>query len=179
MFDNSLLIVGFFILQSKTGLLYLKNPRQRPLFSDRIIILVSSWKDPNEYLAGAQIPISRIPSFPFRFRISDKNVFGKTKQNQELWADICQREDLLVSAVVCSPQQGDKKSFDDSSKWSKLCLLQNRQTVTSDIDEEQKSYPTVHAIGASKLLRLDKSDQAIPEGSPTVVMRIPASLGLE
>jgi hypothetical protein len=153
----------------------LKNQRQqRPNFSDRIVIVVSSLQQPGVYLAGAQIPISRVPSFPFRFRITEQNAIMKAGDTLLQWTDICQREDLQVSAVVCSPEPRDEtNSSKDPIKWSELCLIENKPRTN---DEKAMTYPTLRVQGTSKLLRLNS--EQLPE-SPSLVMRMPVSLGLE
>lgn len=74
------------------GLVYLTKPqRVQPLPSDMLLVTVRDFEAPDEVLAGAKIPVSRI-RFPLNFAMSERNVvLGKSLSDK----------DLLVKARLC------------------------------------------------------------------------------
>lgn len=77
------------------GLVYLANPQIRPGPLDTLILTVRDYNHPDEVLAGAKLPISRV-RFPLAFSMFDKNILP---QKKELWDQV--KGDLLVKVNIC------------------------------------------------------------------------------
>lgn len=192
------------------GLLYFKNPRRSKQrlspYDDRVIVTVRSMNAPHQILAGAQIPVSRIPSFPFRFRITNKNVIvdnnniiSSTKQQQEqqqaLWNDVCRQDDLIIKVVVCSASASSSSLNSDDDDDSRMCQWQRQsgtKVINGSFDDDddstneprqQQQQPILRGQGISKLIRWNNTDN--DSGSPdgggdeVVVIRAPASVALD
>lgn len=114
------------------GLVSLAQPRSsiRPTGSDILLLTV---RDPNTStiapLAMARVPVSRINSFPFRFRMTEVNA-----TDQRRFREAARSSDLVVDAVVC-PR-------DVESESSKQACIESS---------------TLQASGVTKLLELQLS----------------------
>jgi hypothetical protein len=124
------------VSKTNAGLLTLKNPRSenRPTASDIVLLTVRDVKNPDIVLAGAKLPISRI-RFPLRFKLSTSNLVSA--KEAAIWKESASQHDLLVQAVVCSPE---------SLKTSKSTTC---------------STSSFQAQGVAKLLRLQDNDVTI------------------
>lgn len=89
------------------GLVYLSNPQLvRPLPSDMLILTVRDWTAPDQVLAGAKVPVSRI-RFPFSFAMSERNVVpGKSLSEKDLLINA----KLCPSATPCSDEEASLKA---------------------------------------------------------------------
>ena len=94
-------------------------------------------KHPDIVLAGAKLPISRI-RFPLRFKLSTSNLKGP--KELAIWKESASQHDLLVQAVVCSPES--------------LTTSASTSTITC-------SDARFHAQGVAKLLRLQDNEVTI------------------
>jgi hypothetical protein len=99
-------------------------------------LTVRDVKHPDIVLAGAKLPISRI-RFPLRFKLSTSNLKGA--KELAIWKESASQHDLLVQAVVCSPES--------------LTTSVSKGTTCSDA--------RFQAQGVAKLLRLQENDVTI------------------
>jgi hypothetical protein len=77
------------------GLVYLADLQDRPGYLDTLILTVRDRSRPEQVVAGAKLPVSKI-RFPLDFRMYDQNILP---DKRELWNEI--DGDLLVEAKVC------------------------------------------------------------------------------
>jgi hypothetical protein len=96
-------------------------------------LTVRDVKHPDIVLAGAKLPVSRI-RFPLRFKLSTSNLKGA--KEAAIWKESACQHDLLVQAVVCSPE----------SLTTSTCSTSNAR---------------FQAQGVAKLLRLQENDVTI------------------
>jgi hypothetical protein len=139
-----------------TGLLTLKNPKSelRPTASDIVLLTVRDVKHPDIVLAGAKLPISRI-RFPLRFKLSTSNLKGP--KELAIWKESASQHDLLVQAVVCSPES--------------LTTSPSTRTTCSDA--------RFQAQGVAKLLRLQDNDVTIRSAVSLPLAFITADTGTD
>mmetsp|Transcript_28276 Transcript_28276/g.39805 ORF Transcript_28276/g.39805 Transcript_28276/m.39805 type:complete len:240 (-) Transcript_28276:1270-1989(-) len=81
------------------GLVYLVRPNSeiRPYSTDTLVLTAGSLTTPDDVLAGAKIPVSRL-RFPTSFRMYKENILsGKTSQ----WYDLEESGEILVKAKIC------------------------------------------------------------------------------
>jgi hypothetical protein len=97
-------------------------------------LTVRDVKHPDIVLAGAKLPFSRI-RFPLRFTLSTSNLVGA--KEAAIWKESACQHDLLVQAVVCSPES----------------LTTSKSTTCSNA--------RFQAQGVAKLLRLQDNDVTI------------------
>lgn len=141
---------------------------RRPTASDTIILTVRSVNDPTEtVLAGANLPVSRIRSFPVRFLLNEKNSVsfagGSGESSRRTWINALENDDMVVEAVVCSRSSVDEKR----SAGESLLKLKGLCSTTSG--------STMGGKGFAKLLKLNTGGQA---GSNTITIRAPVSVVL-
>mmetsp|Transcript_7413 Transcript_7413/g.11235 ORF Transcript_7413/g.11235 Transcript_7413/m.11235 type:complete len:239 (+) Transcript_7413:131-847(+) len=94
------------------GLVYLVRPNSeiRPYSTDTLVLTAGSLTAPDEVLAGAKIPVSRL-RFPTSFRMYKENILsGKTSQ----WSDLEESGEILVKAKIC-PEGVPLPCSDDES----------------------------------------------------------------
>lgn len=89
------------------GLVYLTKPqRVQPLPSDMLLVTVRDFEAPDDVLAGAKIPVSRI-RFPLNFAMSERNVvLGKSLSDKDLLV----KARLCPSDTPCSDEEASLKA---------------------------------------------------------------------
>jgi hypothetical protein len=120
--------------------------------------------DPNTVLAGAKIPVSRIRSFPVRFRLTAANAL--TGQ-EGTWADAVQDKDVTVRAVVC-----DREVDLAEAAAAAVEAKHDRNSMLSSC--KNSNGKMIGGQGTAKLLRLQLQDETIP-----TILRAPASVALQ
>ena len=105
-----------------------------------------------DVLAGAKIPVSKIPNFPFRFQLTESNYASSQQGN---WIEALSNKDLLLRATICP---------DTSSKIP--CNDTNEQTY--------------EALGIAKLLTFGQQPQASQQQgqAETTISKIRAPVSL-
>lgn len=160
---------GYSCSCAATGQIALNNPASnlRPTASDVIVLTVRSINDPDEtVLAGASLPVSRIPSFPVRFLLNEKNAVlsadGTRDSATKAWKNALENNDMIVEAFVCSRTSVDEKRSARESllKLKAVCLATNGSPMGGK--------------GFAKLLRLSTGK----EGSDPIIVRAPVSVVL-
>jgi hypothetical protein len=140
------------------------NSPLRPTASDIILLTVRPLNDKAQILAGARIPVSKIPSFPVRFVLNEKNALPSASS---AWATAIETVDMVVEAVVCSRDIVEEKRAAGDHDWSnakKVCSA----TATGTTDS------TLGGEALAKLLKLTTG----PVGSDPVIIRAPVSVVL-
>lgn len=161
------------------GLVSLKNPRSevRPNIRDTIVFTVHPIHDPENVLAGARLPVSRIAQFPVRFRLDERNLMPSEDATKSPLAT----GDLLVRAVVCSPPDEDKRGIDHATQYELGTTITKRNRRSNNDDSssnrwsmEQEGCTHVLRLGASavaKLLQFD--DQKTTVRAPVSLILAP------
>ena len=175
-------------------MVYLKNPKseRRPFSSDVIVLSVRTTLEPNVIVAGAMIPVSRIPSsgFPFQFRINAKNAIqnkASSSSPQETWNYVMNNNDLLVQAVVCDR---DTIRFENGGKKNRniyevldICQLApvEHDSMSTRLSGEGIAK-LIRYTGSNTMDKLESSSSASESKFTTtpneVIIRAPVSLPL-
>jgi hypothetical protein len=125
-----------------------------------VVITVRTSEQPDVVFAGARIPVSRIGSFPVRFKMTDKNVIlspSSTSSARLVWTQAMTSSDLVVEAVVCPTD----------------AVLPDGTIAPSMCRSTEEAAP-IRAIGLAKLVRLQsKNDDTV------TFIRAPVALPLE
>ena len=155
-----------------------------------IVITIQTTSEPDIIVAGAMVPVSRIPSsFPFQFRINAKNAIQSSKASslspQETWNYVMTNDDLLVRAVVCSREA---ILFDDGNKNRDIYkVLDMCHTTVAEMDTSspmstlqlQQSQTPLSGQGIAKLIRYSGEENTSSSNrSNNVTIRAPVSLPL-
>jgi hypothetical protein len=161
--DIYFLIVSFASFSVAVGLIYLKNPKsdRRPNGSDVIVISIRTTLAPTVIVAGAIVPVSRVASFPFQFRINSKNAIHNQSSSssslspQEAWNDAMKNNDLVVQAVVCPRDTIGYENGSHSKRniYDILDACQLVPTETNSVSSTTSTSTLLSGEGLAKLIR--------------------------
>jgi hypothetical protein len=129
-----------------------------------VVITVRTFDQPDVVFAGARIPVSRIGSFPVRFKMTEKNVIqspSSTSSARLVWTQAMTSNDLVVEAVVCQTDTMLPDGTIDVNATPSMC----RST--------EGAIP-MRATGLAKLVRLQNN-----EDDSVTFIRAPVALPLE
>ena len=194
------------LFQLLTGLIYLKHPKseRRPKSSDVIVVSVRTMTEPPVIVAGAILPVSRIPSFPVQFRINAKNIIhnsnnnngatASSSPNDTSWNYLMNNQDLVVQAIVCDRDtiRDENGSTKNRNIYNLLNMCQSTPTKDSNTVPSTVYSTPLTGEGIAKLIRYTGNSNNIdtiqPDASSTsitdatsneiLIIRAPVSLPL-
>jgi hypothetical protein len=138
--------------------------QRRPTASDIILLTIRTIDDPTQILGGASIPVSRIPSFPARFFLNEKNALPSSSTLN--WKSAMETTDILVEAVVCSRDIVEEKRAAGYKDWLNATAFCSATNAPNG--------PPISGQGIAKFLILNSG----PMGSNPIIIRAPASVVL-
>lgn len=171
-------------------MIYLKKPKsdRRPTANDVIILTVRTADEPDIVISGAILPVSRIPSFPVQFRLSEKNAIAPIQSTssklppeslspQEYWKYVLLNNDLLVQAIVCDREaiMDIRSTSSDHPEGTSGPYSRMEQLLSCPISSSPNESKPISARGIAKLIRYPERSRTT---SDSIILRAPVALPL-
>jgi hypothetical protein len=172
------------------GMIYLKNPKsdRRPTPSDVIVLTVRTVDEPDIVVSGAILPVSRIPSFPVRFLLNEKNAIAPLQSSmqklsssslspQENWKYVLVNNDLLVQAMVCDRKavMEIRSASSDNLEGTTNPITRRDPLLSHQISSSPYESKPLSATGLAKLIRYPEQPGT---SSGSIIIRAPVALPL-
>ena len=109
---------------------------------------------PPTVLAGAKIPVSKIPKFPFRFTLTESNYAAS---QQDSWKNALSTKDLLLRATICPDESPCNETNEQTYEALGIAKLLNFQQPQQGQQPQQLGSVSIRAPVSLPLTPVNQS----------------------